>query len=398
MAPLDPARFFERDLPAAFDGLAPPLPGRPGVGLRPLTLEVEGTRWGLVADRGRARVTPGEADPGEDGRRPAHVRLTRGQLHDLVHDHLTPIGLMTSGGLDQPVGQIGHLLDWWLVLRAALDGPLPDVLEDSTLAEADLGPLNRAFTLDDDPAEQRSFLEHRGFLHLRGVFDAGEMATIATQIDGAQSSYRPDDGWSWWADTETGPRLVRMQGFEHRSPATAALLDDDRTQRLGAIAGSGHHLQTLEGRRIEALVKPVAVTRGISDVPWHKDCSLGRHSYECCSITAGISVDGAGATSGQLRVAPGSHRVRIWPSLLEPAAVGLVDHPLPTEAGDVTLHLSCTLHMAQPPTERERRVLYTSFRLPQPDEAVAAAAHTRLRAVARETAPTTTSQTPSSTR
>jgi hypothetical protein len=37
---------------------------------------------------------------------------------------------------------------------------------------------------------------------------------------------------------------------------------------------------------------------------------------------------------------------------------------LPTHTGDVTVHLSCTLHMSQPPVARERRVLYTDFGLP----------------------------------
>ena len=46
------------------------------------------------------------------------------------------------------------------------------------------------------------------------------------------------------------------------------------------------------------LFKPLGVTQGISDVPWHKDCSLGGHSYRCCSLTVGISVTGADATSG----------------------------------------------------------------------------------------------------
>jgi hypothetical protein len=39
---------------------------------------------------------------------------------------------------------------------------------------------------------------------------------------------------------------------------------------------------------IEALIKPLHVVEGISDLPWHKDCSLGRHSYECYSLTLGI--------------------------------------------------------------------------------------------------------------
>ena len=55
-------------------------------------------------------------------------------------------------------------------------------------------------------------------------------------------------------------------------------------------------------------MKPLDVVEGISDLPWHKDCSLGRHSYRCCSMTVGISVTGADAATGQLRVVAGSHR------------------------------------------------------------------------------------------
>ena len=64
----------------------------------------------------------------------------------------------------------------------------------------------------------------------------------------------------------------------------------------------------MPGNRIGALTKPIGVVKGISDVPWHKECSLGRHSYECCSLTVGISVTGAAAESGMLRVVPGTHR------------------------------------------------------------------------------------------
>src|SRR5262249_27432516 len=83
----------------------------------------------------------------------------------------------------------------------------------------------------------------------------------------------------------------------------------------------------------------------------HKDCSLGRHSYECCSLTVGISVTGADEVSGQLRVRAGSHRALMWSALDQPGCdLPVVD--LPTRTGDVTVHLSCTLHMAQPPVER----------------------------------------------
>ena len=125
-------------------------------------------------------------------------------------------------------------------------------------------------------------------------------------------------------------------------------------------------------------------------MPWHKDCSLGRHSYECCSLTVGISVTGADATSGQLRVVAGSHRALVWPAFVRrDNDLPVVD--LPTQTGDVTIHLSCTLHMAQPPVTRERRVLYTGFRLPPSNPEAARAARERLGKV-REAAPVTVSQ------
>ena len=84
----------------------------------------------------------------------------------------------------------------------------------------------------------------------------------------------------------------------------------------------------------------------------------------------------------------GSHRALIWPSLLDPATTGLPEVALPTSTGDVTVHLSCTLHMAEPPTVEERRVLYTSLTLPYLDREAAAANLERLVA-SREQAPHT---------
>jgi ectoine hydroxylase-related dioxygenase (phytanoyl-CoA dioxygenase family) len=130
------------------------------------------------------------------------------------------------------------------------------------------------------------------------------------------------------------------------------------------------------------------VTEGISDIPWHKDCGIGRHSYECCGLTVGISVTGADAVSGQLWAMAGSHRALVWSGVKQPD-LDLPEVPLPTRTGDVTLHLSCTMHMAQPPVEQERRVMYSGFGLPPletTDADAAAAGRARLGAV-REGAP-----------
>jgi hypothetical protein len=77
-------------------------------------------------------------------------------------------------------------------------------------------------------------------------------------------------------------------------------------------------------------------------------------------------VTGADDRSGQLRVVAGSHRALVRPAFVR-EGLDLPQLDLPTRTGDVTVHLSCTLHMSQPPVDRERRVLYTDFRLPSID-------------------------------
>jgi hypothetical protein len=151
-----------------------------------------------------------------------------------------------------------------------------------------------------------------------------------------------------------------------------------------ALAGDDDLVQApIEGNCIEALVKPLGVVEGISDVPWHRDCNFGRHAYGCSSTTIGVSVTAGSATSGQLCVVAGSHRVAM-PPLFAFAESYLPVVAVPTEKGDLTVHLSCTLHEAMPPLERERKVMYTGFGLrPRDDaqpEAKAALANLRERA------------------
>ena len=382
-----PEAFFDADFPAALERNADLLESAAHLPLKPLIVDVEGAGWTLHRDdTGVTRVSPGRSAAGD---RAGEVRLTAGQLSDLVNDQVTPVGLMTAGTLELKSGRIGRLLDWWLVLRSVWDGR-PVHTPGAVAVPADLG---KSFTQGDDPARLLAYLESAGYLHLRGVFGADEMARISTEMDAAAPSYLRDDGASWWATLKDGSqRVVRMQRFQERSPAAAALLQDPRMARLAGLSGCGHRPQWAGRNQVEALFKPIGVAHGISDVPWHKDCSLGRHSYNCCSLTVGVSVSGSGPTSGQLRVIAGSHRALVWPSLLDASKLDLPNVALPTETGDVTVHLSCTLHMAQPPTERERRVLYTGFGLPARDAAASAAANARLYTASREGAPRNVTQ------
>jgi hypothetical protein len=365
--PVPVAPFFDEELPAlAASRSHLAVPGARELGVEPFTIDTPAGSWTLSLAGDAIRVERGDGGAG-------CVRLDEAEIADLVNDLHTPMTLLTAGTLDMERGNLGDFLDWWVVLRALVDGRPAHTAGAIDFRDRDGSPLDlhRAFTVDDDPADVAHFLAEAGFLHLAGVFTEEEMAQVSADMDAAFGDYSPDDGRSWWARTADGEqRPVRLQYFHEKSPTTAAILDDDRYLRIGRLTTDGYDARSKgdKGVRnwnsIEALVKPIGVVEGISDVPWHKDCSLGRHSYRCCSLTVGISVTGADARSGQLRVVAGSHRALVQPGFYRPQW-GLPAIDLPTATGDVTVHCSCTMHMSQPPIDRERRVMYTGFALPE---------------------------------
>lgn len=358
---VDVAAFFAEELPglaATRSELA--VPGARELGVRPFTLACPAGEWTLAVEGDEVVVRPGDGD--EDSGR---VFLSDDEVGKLVNDLITPMTLVASASEHVQRGDHGSFLDWWVVLRSLIDGVPAHTAGSIEFTGSDGTPLDleRSFTPDDSDDEIGRFLAQAGCLHLSGWFDPGEMDAISREMDAAFEHYSKDDGRSWWAETADGTeRAVRLQKFEQHSPTFAALLEDDRFARIGRLTGDDY-----ESRRGgEALEKPLGVVKGISDLMWHKDCALGMHSYRCCGLTVGISVTGADATSGQLAVAPGSHRALVQPGFFR-KSWGLPVRELPTETGDVTVHCSCTFHMSHPPTERERRVIYTGFALANPD-------------------------------
>jgi hypothetical protein len=364
--------FFEIELPALIEQRAElAVAGARELHVDPFAFETPSGTWTLALSGATLTVTRGDTGA-------ACVRLSDDDISDLVNDLKTPMTYITAGTLDVARGNLGDFLDWWVVLRALIDGRRAHTAGSIDFVDRAGAPLDlhRAFTPDDDDADIVHFVAQAGFAHLRGWFDPDAMARISDDMDRALPTYQRDDGRSWWAKTADGTdRCVRMQYFQEHSPTTVDLLTGAALARIGNLTDDGYVPRRL-GNRIEALVKPIGVVEGISDVPWHKDCSLGMHSYNCCSLTVGISVTGADDRSGQLRVVAGSHRALVQPAFVRrESALPVID--LPTVAGDATLHCSCTLHTAQPPVDRERKVMYTGFGLPP----LAPAGEARTRAV-----------------
>jgi len=330
----------------------------------PLTLEIEGAQWTVLPTGNNIEVKSGTAEGA------LIVTLTGAQFSDWVQNQLTFNGFMVARDLQFRNGTVAAVSAWDSLWISLLEGWA--VTDDQlTFLDRRGAPLDlaTAFTPEADPADIAHFLREAGYLHLKAWLDPQDMARIVTEMDLALPRYQEGDGKSWWATVKDGTRCcVRLQEFVEHSPTTAQVLSGDAWARIREILADQDALAELrvEGRIIEALYKPVGVVSGPSDVDFHRDCHLGRHSYMCSNMTAGIALTPTGHDNGSLRVIAGSHRVAM-PVEVAKTRPYLPVVALPTETGDVTIHLSCTLHESTPPVFAERRVMYTGFSLaPQP--------------------------------
>ena len=374
--PIEADLFFRETLPCYFDAHQKlTAPGAKELALSDFCIEVDSEPWTLSWRDDHAVVAPGSHGQ-------ARVRLTGQELTDLVNDQITPIALMSNAILDMPEGGLPDFLNWWLVLRSAVDGRSLHTKGDVEFTM----DTRRSFRPEDSDEDMRRFLEESGYLHIRGFFSKEEMAAVEADFETAAPHYEKGDEMAWFASTQDGvEHLVRMEGFDRYSATALELVEQDRFQRIAGIPACGLDTTRKPGELVSALSKPIGVVSGISDVPWHKDCSLGRHSYECCGLTVGISVTGANAESGQLRVLPGSHRALVWPAPCIQPGLDLQPVDLPTQTGDITVHLSCTQHMSQPPRKQTRKVLYTGFGQRSMNPEAAEASRLRLQAVRSKT-------------
>lgn len=333
--------------------------------LPPLTFVVDGTAAHLTVADGALTLREGRAPHGPV------IGLDAVACSELFQDLVSTFGLVMPGRIEVLRPRGDEFVAWEPVLRAAIDGR--PVYEPGSIGchDRDGGDLDlrRAFRVDEDREAIGHFLAEAGYLHLEGVFTDAEMAAVSAELGAAMAEAKQDDGASWWARTGEGWYPSRILGFNLKSPTLQDLLESDRFTRIGELTDDAFVQRSpREGDSAEGLLKKVGVLEGISDVSWHKDCSMGGHSRSCCGLTVGISITGAQRRNGELGVVAGSNRANVQQIDVR-ADLDLPRIPLPTRTGDVTVHCSCTLHMSRPPVDQERRVAYTGFGLaPRPGD------------------------------
>jgi hypothetical protein len=296
------------------------------------------------------------------------VALAPDRFSDWAQDVSSLNGLVLAGTATTRNGSAREVGLWDSLWRCLLEGwPVVGAIEfrDRRGEPLDLG---RVFSPDDDPDELAHHLREAGFARLRGWVSPEEAAAIGREMDEALPHYTEGDGRSWWARLDDGSvRCVRMQQFVDRSPTAKAFYDGSRWDDLRRIfEGDDDLVQGRPGNQVaEALVKPVGVVAGASDLSLHRDCHLGGHAFGCSGVDLGITITASGRGNGQLGVIAGSHRLAI-PGELATSTSYLPHVAVETDAGDCTVHLSCTLHESTAPTRSTRKVMYAPFKLEPP--------------------------------
>ncbi|WP_059019394.1 phytanoyl-CoA dioxygenase family protein [Mycobacterium sp. M26] len=321
-------------------------------GLAPITFLLEDEAIGYLPDDAAVEVVP--RDLGGTA-----VRLSRTAFDDLVSQVRTVMGLMIAGELTVERGSFEKLADWDPVLKYLHAGIPPYDPDRIDLGGRD--PL-ASFTLDDDDDELRAQLNAMGYLHVRSVFSAEEMAAANREVDRLAAAAAPGDDQSWWVTGESGDSaLCRLVYASLRSTVLAELERDARIRRLGTLLNPALRAapDRMEGAAV--LLKVPGKTSGLSNIPWHQDCGLGGHSILCPAVGIGIQLTGSSAATGNLQVIPGSHGQAVhyrWMQRSDDIAYVSID----TEPGDVTVHVQDVMHASPPPTGTGgRRTMYVTY-------------------------------------
>ena len=345
------------------------------VGVAPIAFRVDdGTTFTWRSDGGRVAIADGDADA------PTLVELPEATFSDFAHELLTASGAVRTGRARVVRGELAGWHRWEPAFRALTSGrPIygPQVWD--TLVDRDGQPLDlaRAFSVDDERDEMRHFLKTAGYLHIKSVFTADEIASYGAEVEHVRSLTTPGDPYSWWSINAEGDEVVtRINYLGRHSPVLDQLSFEPRLARFATLASETMRVcdDRLDGPMV--FVKNSNVVKGNGDLGWHVDDGIGGHPVMCPLIQVGVQLDHASAANGQLLVLAGSHRYTkhwyLWGQTDDLPAVAI-----DTEPGDITLHYGDAMHTTPPPTAdgAGRRALYYKFSEPHTFDWVPAGCH-----------------------
>lgn len=343
---IDFVQFHETELPARIERGNGRSAFRACASLGGLGLRLHGSdlAYSYLPRDGTIVVRPGAEDASTE------VEIEEQDFSDLVHELAAAAGLFYPGRVRVTRGAPRTFLAWepgWRALfngrpvyeRAAID------LRDRRDQPLD---LSASFAVTDPLEELAHFLRTAGYLHVRSVFRSSEVGDFRAAAASLAEAATEEDGNSWWGITSKGEKVLTRVLDARAAPELHQLVHDPRLTRLVECA----HLDLepdLQGEAVTVLFKRHDVTEGLADLPWHRDCGMGGHAIACPTLNLSVFLTPANRETGGLWMLPGSAPFSCAPDLFredEPEGSVLLE----AEPGDVTLHLSDTMHAAFPPS------------------------------------------------
>jgi hypothetical protein len=286
------------------------------------------------------------------------VLLSEQAWRDVTGQYRTFINLLLSGDLVFEKGSFDSLAEWLPTLTYLHAGIPP---YDPARADLRGRDPQATMSLDDSDEELRAQLETMGYLHLRDVFSADEMAAANAEVDRLAALAAPGDDQSWWVESESADEvLCRLVYASLRSEPLGSMENDPRIRRLGTLLDPAARVAADRMEGTAVLIKVPGRTKGLSNIPWHQDCGMGGHAIFCPAVSVGIQLTGSTQASGNLLMVPGSHGQTLhyqWEKRLTDAPRIAID----TEPGDVTVHIQDVMHASPKPTGAGgRRTMYVT--------------------------------------
>ncbi len=348
-APLDFRGFHERELPERMGDGRGAAAARAAARFGSLAFRLpDGSAYTYAPRASEIALEPGDADAA------TVIELAHESWEGLVHDYESAPGLLYASRLRCLRGDPMRLVLWEPALRALYTGR--EIYEPNALALCDRRgaalDCARAFGPADDREEMSHFLRTAGYLFVRGVFAAEEIAAFLREARELAGEARPGDKLSWWSTDAAGREVLCRVTRAAAKPRLATLPEDPRVLGLAALARTPLVHRDGEGNGVTVIFKNPGIREGLSDLPWHRDCGMGGHSLMCPVLIVSVYLTPATPETGDLRFLPGSwERACGFIEATDPSAPRGVSFA--AAPGDVSVHFGDVMHAAPPPTRTD---------------------------------------------
>ena len=342
---IDFDRYHREELPALLDARRQERAVRATDGLGSLALRLrDGGAFTYRRGERALDIVPG--DEGAD----TVIELDQESWQGLVHELEAPAGLLYAGRVRCLRGQAVDLMSWEPGLRALYNGRALYDPERLDLTDRRGRPLDveRTFLASDDREEMAHFLRTAGYVFVRDVFSADEIAAFREDVEALRDQARPGDRFSWWGKNARGEEVLCRVTRGMTRPHLATLPADPRIVALRDLADEDLVHRKSEGDGVTVILKNPDMVEGLGDIPWHRDCGLGGHAVMCPTLIVSVYLTDATPETGDLRMLPGS-REASFNAHVSRVVGGVAFRARP---GDVSVHYSDTVHAAPPPAGR----------------------------------------------